>query len=215
MGTRFLTAEEVGAYLLLLCEQWDKGYLENDPKTLQTIARVPVENLDRVLKKFQRRGKKLINHRLEQEKFKLAEYINKQTINGSKGGRPKKPVGSSGLTQPEPKKTSSTSTSTSTSPSTSSSTSTSDIDISMCDPGSEESFKPPTLEEVKQFFKEKGYTADAAQKAYDYYATAQWQDSNGSPVRFWKQKIIAAWFKDEYKIPVKRFDEPQSFMKQL
>lgn len=58
-------------------------------------------------------------------------------------------------------------------------------------------FTPPTLQEVKDFFAEKGYSPEAGQRAFDYYNTANWKDSNGKQVKNWKQKMIAVWFKPE------------------
>ena len=58
-------------------------------------------------------------------------------------------------------------------------------------------FSPPTLEDVKSYFLENGYTENSAQKAFDYYSTAGWRDSRGNQVKNWKQKMIAVWFKDE------------------
>tara|TARA_R110000868_G_scaffold83813_8_gene236717 strand:+ start:10504 stop:11235 length:732 start_codon:yes stop_codon:yes gene_type:complete len=61
------------------------------------------------------------------------------------------------------------------------------------------SFVPPNVEEVKMFFKEKGYTEEAAVKAFNYYTDGNWHDKSGSPVRNWKLKMHV-WFKDGYKI---------------
>lgn len=60
-------------------------------------------------------------------------------------------------------------------------------------------FVPPTLDEVKEYFKEKGYSAAGATKAYEYYSVADWADGRGNKVKNWKQKMLANWFKDEYK----------------
>lgn len=65
---------------------------------------------------------------------------------------------------------------------------------------SKKEFVPPTLDEVKDFFKEKEYTQDSAQRAYDYYTAMGWADSSGKPVINWKGKMIAVWFKPENKI---------------
>jgi len=65
-------------------------------------------------------------------------------------------------------------------------------------------FQPPTQDEVVEYFESHGYSADAAIKAFQYYDAGQWKDSKGNPVRSWKQKMIAVWFKDENK------DRPQS-----
>lgn len=59
---------------------------------------------------------------------------------------------------------------------------------------------PPTLEEVKEFVKSKGYNEECAIKAFDYYTEMDWIDGEGKPVKRWKAKIIAVWFKNEYKI---------------
>jgi hypothetical protein len=60
-------------------------------------------------------------------------------------------------------------------------------------------FVPPTLLEVKEYFKEKGYTESSAIKAFEYYESNSWKDSQGNKVKSWKQKMIGVWFKDENK----------------
>ena len=60
-------------------------------------------------------------------------------------------------------------------------------------------FAAPTLDEVKDFFKENGYTTEAATKAFTYYSEAQWRDSRGQTVKNWKQKMRGVWFRDEHK----------------
>lgn len=59
---------------------------------------------------------------------------------------------------------------------------------------------PPTLEEVKEYVKSKGYSEDCAIKAYDYYTEMDWVDSEDKPVKRWRAKILAVWCKAEYKI---------------
>ena len=61
----------------------------------------------------------------------------------------------------------------------------------------EKGFIPPTPEEVRQYFSDKGYSEEAANKAYDYYSAGNWKDSKGKRVKNWKQKMIAVWFKAE------------------
>lgn len=62
--------------------------------------------------------------------------------------------------------------------------------------------KAPTLEEVKAYFKENGYTLDSAEKFFKYYENGNppWTDGKGNPVRAWKQKCQSVWFKPENKI---------------
>lgn len=62
-------------------------------------------------------------------------------------------------------------------------------------------YSNPTLIEVKDYFKLKGYTPDTASKAFDYYEANGWKDRNNKPVKNWKQKMIGVWFKPENKIP--------------
>ena len=57
--------------------------------------------------------------------------------------------------------------------------------------------KKPSIEDVKDFFREKGYSQDTAVKAFEYYSINEWKDGNGKPVKNWKQKMIAVWFKPE------------------
>jgi len=58
-------------------------------------------------------------------------------------------------------------------------------------------FAPPTIQEVESFFSEKGYSLSTADKAFEYYSTADWKDSKGNKVQNWKQKMISVWFKEE------------------
>ena len=46
-------------------------------------------------------------------------------------------------------------------------------------------------------FAEKGYSREAARRAWAYYDAGGWKDRNGDAVRNWKQKMIAVWFKPE------------------
>lgn len=55
-------------------------------------------------------------------------------------------------------------------------------------------FSPPTFDEIKEYCKERKNTIDP-KRFYDFYSTPNeqgktWVDSNGKPVRNWKQKII-------------------------
>jgi len=68
-------------------------------------------------------------------------------------------------------------------------------------------FAPPTQSEVISYFLEKGYTQEAACKAFDYYDVANWTDSTGKKIKNWKQKMIAVWFKEENKAG---YQQPQN-----
>lgn len=63
-------------------------------------------------------------------------------------------------------------------------------------------FIPPTLEEVKDYINEKGYSVNP-QTFYDYFTVGEpkWVDKNGVPVRNWKQKIVTWASHDKEKNP--------------
>jgi hypothetical protein len=63
----------------------------------------------------------------------------------------------------------------------------------------EKVFIAPNLEEVITFFKTSGYSIQVGEKAFNYYNSADWKDSKGTKIKNWKQKMIGVWFKDENK----------------
>jgi hypothetical protein len=78
-------------------------------------------------------------------------------------------------------------------------------------------YTPPTLELVKLYFIENGYSETSANKAYEYYNSANWHDSNGKQVKNWKQKMQGVWFKDENKTtiaPTVKIKVPEDFYTQ-
>ena len=74
-------------------------------------------------------------------------------------------------------------------------------------------FIPPTLEEVKSYFSENGYTEDSAIRAFNHYALGNWHDSHGTPVIAWKQKIHTNWFKPENII--KSTSDPEEYQREV
>lgn len=50
-------------------------------------------------------------------------------------------------------------------------------------------FKPPTVEDIEEYCRERGNTVDASY-FFDYYSSRKWKKANGQPVRDWKQCII-------------------------
>jgi hypothetical protein len=60
-------------------------------------------------------------------------------------------------------------------------------------------FVPPELNEVEVFFQANGFSRELGEKAFRYYADADWKDSKGNKVLNWKQKMRGVWFKDENK----------------
>ena len=67
--------------------------------------------------------------------------------------------------------------------------------------------RPEDINEVINYFLENGYRKDVAEKVYRYYSETDWHDSKGNKVLNWKQKCQAVWFKDENKIPVGKAGE--------
>ena len=50
-------------------------------------------------------------------------------------------------------------------------------------------FTPPSLDDVKAYVADKGLTIDP-QTFYDYFCEGKWTDSEGKPVKNWKQKAL-------------------------
>ena len=73
------------------------------------------------------------------------------------------------------------------------------------------SFVPPTLYEVKDYFKKEGYKEEIAIRAFNHYDKGNWTDSKGNAVKNWKQKIYTNWMKPEHKI--KEREEEKSDLK--
>lgn len=59
---------------------------------------------------------------------------------------------------------------------------------------------PESIEEVKAFFKEYGFSEELAEKFWKSYSVNNWCDGKNNPVVNWKQKAINVWFKPEDKI---------------
>jgi len=81
-GVSDMTQTEIGAYILLLCHQWNGGKISDDKPRLALIAKGDVS--DHVLSKFPN-GK---NKRLEVERKKQQLYRESRALNGKLGGRP-------------------------------------------------------------------------------------------------------------------------------
>lgn len=60
-------------------------------------------------------------------------------------------------------------------------------------------FTPPSLIEVQNYFDEKGYLKEVANKAYEYYNSLDWKDSKDNQIKNWKLKMQNVWFKHEHK----------------
>lgn len=94
-----MSMTERGIYITLLCACWMDGSLPADMKSLARMvgmketqfAKLWPHNIARC---FYEDAGRLVNGRIEVERRKQAEFRRRQTDNGTKGGRPKKPMGS-------------------------------------------------------------------------------------------------------------------------
>lgn len=75
------------------------------------------------------------------------------------------------------------------------------------------SFYPPSLDEVESYCKEKNYNVDA-RRFIEYYGESGWRDSNGRPVRDWKQKIVKVWRKNNGGKSISKSKSIKDFSKQ-
>lgn len=57
-----------------------------------------------------------------------------------------------------------------------------------------------TVNEIIDYFTTNNYTKESAEKFFNYYSIAEWKDSNGKQVKNWKQKAQSVWFKPENEI---------------
>lgn len=78
--------EEVGAYIRLLCCQWNKGHIPKDRARMENVAGGSVSEY--VLSKFNPcEDGELRNERMEKERDKQIKYRQKQSEYGRLGGR--------------------------------------------------------------------------------------------------------------------------------
>lgn len=84
MGTAMMSAQEVGAYIRLLCYQWDNGSVPDDNDSLCRLAGCDGNAVAKIRSKFRSCDGVLKNERMEQERDKQAVYRKKQSENATK-----------------------------------------------------------------------------------------------------------------------------------
>ena len=95
LDTDEMTAEQVGAYIRLLCVAWKKGKLRNDPAALSAAAGVPRQRFVRsvwpaVSQHWVSDGNgSLVNERQEVERRKQIEWREKSAKGGRASGKAK------------------------------------------------------------------------------------------------------------------------------
>lgn len=224
MGCRRMTTEQIGVYILLLCEQWDSGIVPNDEAMLQQITKCKkMHVISKALEKFKRtESGDFYNERLEKEREKQSERNDRLRKNGMKGGRPKlidnqcheKPDGfvleTKEETKNEPKKKASVSVSVSTYKESIVETDVSSPSL----PGKlkgknkgTKTFFPPTLDEIKAYLKE--YTgiwteAQAYEKAFaihNHYESNGWHVGKNK-MKDWRASV-RTWLQRDGFVPFK------------
>lgn len=120
------------------------------------------------------------------------DFSRKQSENGKKGGRPKKQTVIA-ESQEKPKNPSLFSESQKTY-----GLRTMDYGLGTMDKGirTKANIIPPTVEEVIAYAETKLIPKDFSIRFYDYYDAGDWIDSEGKPVRSWKQKLTMWWTKE-------------------
>lgn len=88
-GVMYLTNEEIGIYIKMLCKQWTDEKIPKKRLGL-LVGYEWIALSDELKSKFEDNGKYVINKRLEIERDKKIKYLEKQKLNGMLGGRPKK-----------------------------------------------------------------------------------------------------------------------------
>jgi uncharacterized protein YdaU (DUF1376 family) len=83
-GTAHFSAAQVGAYIRLLCFQWEHGAIPNSPAMQLRIAGCAKKELAEVLQKFSAVDNSLLNQRLEQERKKQEIWREKSAYGGKK-----------------------------------------------------------------------------------------------------------------------------------
>lgn len=103
-----MSLQERGAYITLLCLCWQNP-LPSDVSRIARLCGVPLSMMRKLwpalsvcFRAHPSDPDLLIHPRLERERQKQADYKRRQSDNGHKGGRPKKGLGFSGLSQTEP-----------------------------------------------------------------------------------------------------------------
>ena len=131
-----------------------------------------------------------ISSNIDRDAEKYQSVIDRNRLNGSKGGRPpknpeepKQPSGFFGNPE-EPKKPDSVSDS---------------VSVSVSEKKKKTKvFIPPSLKEVIEFFLLKGSDENTAKKAFDHYDIADWKNTNGKPVGSWKQTMLTNWINSSH-----------------
>jgi uncharacterized protein YdaU (DUF1376 family) len=109
-GTVDLSTEDVGAYIRLLCYQWEKGRIPPDVSTLARITGLTAIRVKSAWARLRRHFSEgedgaFVNAKLERVRQGQIAFRRRQADNGRRGGRPKattNPQGTQAFTKQEP-----------------------------------------------------------------------------------------------------------------
>ena len=76
-NTQHLSAEEHGAYLLLIMHYWIHGKIKNDKKLIKNITKISAKKCENILQFFEEKDGYLIQERIEEELTKAKEKSEK------------------------------------------------------------------------------------------------------------------------------------------
>ena len=133
-----------------------------------------------------------IKMQLKRDLRKYEEFIEKQSLNGKRGGRPTK-AKETQKTQAffkKPKKADNDN---------------DNVTDNVNDINNKKNavaFSPPEIQDVLIYFEQNGYSG--GERFYHSYSVNDWIDSHGNKIKNWKQKAQMVWFKPENKITEQR-----------
>ena len=172
-GTMLMTNEQRGKYIVLLCLQHQKGTL-----TERDMLKICGEYDPDIWAKFNQQDDDFYNKRMLQESVRRMNYTKSRRGNLGQQNTHKDPHMQRLMDLLKETET--------------------ETEIETSEEESK-SFLPPTEDEVITYFIEKGYKREIAKKAFLYYSEQNWHDSRGKPIKSWKGKMVAVWFKEENK----------------
>jgi uncharacterized protein YdaU (DUF1376 family) len=191
-GTMSFGAEEVGAYLLLLCQQWQSGGIENDPSAIERIARCEYGKLRRVLAKFDIKGSMLVNLRCDVVRNERQRYMEAKRRAGEAGADAR--WHGDGITNGTPNGKTMRMPCISSSSSSSSSQSPSEKrrEEGKAPPSRNLQNEPPTFEECVELCAGIGMRQTDLQAFFDHYDSQGWRKSNGQAATNLRS-LMSAW----------------------
>jgi len=192
--------EQEGAYIHLLCFDWQEDGLLNDMGVLVHLSRITKDKLMFVLEKFKAHPRKegwLTHPRLEKERKKQKEFRKKKSVSGKQGAKkrwskkPQAPDNQGGNDTEKPDGDANGDA----------------INLPIANDGSpspipspsaiaipkdkkkREGRKLPALADWLDYAKEKDYPKEDAESAFDHYTANGWKQKGGNLIKDWKAAL--------------------------